>query len=89
MNYYIEELELMKKILCPNNPRIATNLNNIACTLHNLTKLEESFKYHTEALQLRREIFGEEHPETVSSLNNIASNLFNVGKLKEALDNFL
>ena len=88
MNYYLEELELMKKILDSNNPRIATNMNNIACTLHNLNRLEESFKYHTEALQLRKDIFGEEHPETVSSLNNIASNLFNVGKLKEALETF-
>ena len=79
----------MKKILDKKNPRIATNLNNIACTLHNLNKLEESFKYHQEALDLRREVFGEEHPETVSSLNNIASNLFNVGKLKEALGSFL
>lgn len=79
----------MKKLLDKNNPRIATTLNNIACTLHNLNRLDESFKYHTEALELRKEVFGEDHPETVSSLNNIASNLFNVGKLKEALETFL
>ncbi len=68
----------------PDDPRLATTLNNLAAFYQAQGKYPEAEPLHKRALAIREKTLGPEHPDLALSLNNLAMLYHDQGKYSEA-----
>ena len=81
---YQRALAIREKALGPEDPSVATSLNNLALLYDNQGKYTEAEPLHQRALAIREKVLGPEHPNVAQSLNNLALLYDNKGKYTEA-----
>ncbi|MBF8263420.1 MAG: tetratricopeptide repeat protein [Parachlamydiales bacterium] len=86
LGYFQESLELLKKILPDDDPRIAIAYGSVGISLNRADRSEEGQHYLSKALELQKKILGDDHPETAKSCANLAISLLNLGKHQQALE---
>jgi tetratricopeptide (TPR) repeat protein len=69
----------------PEDPRLATSLNNLAELYRAQGKLQEALPLYQRALAIWEKALGPNHPDVAQSLNNLAALYEAQGKLQEAL----
>lgn len=89
LGYFQESLELLKKILPEDDPRIAIAYGSVGISLNRAERSDEGQQYLSKALELQKKVLGEAHPETAKSYANLAISLFNLGKCQQALEHHL
>ncbi len=57
----------------PNDPRLATTLNNLALFYNTQGRYAEAEPLYKRALAIREKALGPEHPHVAASLNNLAA----------------
>jgi tetratricopeptide (TPR) repeat protein len=65
-------LAIHEKVLGPENPEVATALNNLAVLYHDQDGYAEAERLHKRALAIREKALGPDHPDLASSFNNLA-----------------
>ena len=68
----------------PQDPRLATSLNNLAALYKAQGKYAEAEPLHLRALAIREKVLGPEHPQVATSLNNLAELYRTQGKYAQA-----
>jgi tetratricopeptide (TPR) repeat protein len=68
----------------PEDPRLATSLNNLAGLYRAQGKLQEALPLYQRALAIREKALGPNHPNVVSVLTNYAATLRRLGRHTEA-----
>ena len=68
----------------PEDPRMATSLNNLAGLYHAQGKYAEAEPLLKRSLAMREEVLGPEHPEVARSLSSLAGLFHAQGKYAEA-----
>jgi len=68
----------------PQDPRLATSLNNLAVLYHQQGKYAEAEPLNKRALAIRKRVLGPAHPAVANSLNNLAALYHQQGKYDEA-----
>ena len=81
---FLEALKEAEKFGDPQDPRLATSLNNLASLYREQGKFPEAEPLHQRALAIREKALGPEHPDVGQSLNNLALLYHNQGKYAEA-----
>ncbi|KAL0929379.1 uncharacterized protein CTRU02_215545 [Colletotrichum truncatum] len=79
-----QTLELMQKVLGPENPSTLTSMSNLAGVLKSQGKYEEAEQMHRQTLELSQKVVGLDNPSTLTSMNNLAGVLKSQGKYEEA-----
>jgi hypothetical protein len=79
-----EALKRREGKLAPNDPKIATVLNNLASLLWVTNRLAEAEPLMRRALALDEAAYGPEHPKVARDLNNLAQLLKTTNRLAEA-----
>jgi tetratricopeptide (TPR) repeat protein len=69
----------------PQDPRLATSLNNLAALYYAQGKLQEALPLLQRSLAIREKALGPDHPDVALSLNNLAELYRAQGKLQKAL----
>jgi tetratricopeptide (TPR) repeat protein len=77
-------LELREKSLKPDDPALATSLNNLALLYAAQGKYGEAEPLHKRALATLEKALGPEHPQVATNLSNLASLYADQGKHQEA-----
>jgi eukaryotic-like serine/threonine-protein kinase len=81
---YERALEVDRRILGDDHPRVAMHLNNLAVVAQNMGDLRQAESLYREAIRRHERSFGERHPETVLSKGNYGLLLQREGRLAEA-----
>ena len=68
----------------PEDPRLATSLDNLAGMYMSQAKYAEAEPLHQRSLAIREKALGPEHPDVAQSLNNLAMQYHAQGKYAEA-----
>ena len=68
----------------PQDPRLATGLNNLAALYRAQGKYGEAEPFYKRALAIREKVLGPDHPDVATSLNNLAGLYETQGKYGEA-----
>ena len=68
----------------PEDPRLATSLNNLAVLYRAQAKYAEAEPLYQRALAIQEKVLGPEHPDVANSLNNLAFLYGAQGKYAEA-----
>lgn len=76
-------LRLREIKLGPNDPAVATALNNLALLLQPMNRWEEAESLMRRALDIDEQSFGAEHPNVARDLNNLATLLHDTNRLVE------
>jgi eukaryotic-like serine/threonine-protein kinase len=79
-----QALELLERVLGPDDPGVATGLENLGMVMSDQYAHEEAEALHRRAHEIRLRALGPEHPEVALSHANVATALTNRGKLVEA-----
>ncbi len=74
LEYQKKAQGLYEKVLPPNHPLMAINLDNIGITLQASGNLEEAEKYHREAVAMLEPALGA-HPDVAIAMDNLADTL--------------
>jgi tetratricopeptide (TPR) repeat protein len=82
--YYERALAICEKILGPEHPETALNLNNLGGLLQVTGDLAGARPYHERALAIREKVLGPDHKDTARSLGNLGYILQAEGDLIEA-----
>ncbi|MEL7036262.1 MAG: tetratricopeptide repeat-containing protein, partial [Cyanobacteria bacterium J06592_8] len=77
-------LEMIKKLLGPEHPDVATSLNNLALLYSSQGRYEEAEPLYQQALEMYKKLLGPEHPNVALSLNNLAELYSSQGRYEEA-----
>lgn len=77
-------LAIREKVLGPNHPDVAKQLNNLALLCQNQGKYAEVEAYYERALQIYQQRLGPDDPNVAKTLNNLASAYLKQGKFKKA-----
>ena len=77
-------LELRKKSLKPDDPKLATSLNNLALLYYTQGKYQEAEQLYHRALAIDEKALGPEHPGVARDINNLAELYRAQGKYQEA-----
>ncbi|WP_375771750.1 tetratricopeptide repeat-containing serine/threonine protein kinase [Archangium gephyra] len=83
---YERVLELRKKVLGPEHPKVISAYNNLGVALGALGKYEEARAAYEQALTLRRKTLGPDNPLVANSYSNLGTALGQLGKHDEARD---
>jgi len=86
LGYFEKSLELLKKTLPEDDPRLAIAYASVGISLNRAERSEEAQHNLSKALDLQKKVLGEDHPETAKSYSNLAICLFNLGKFQQALE---
>ncbi|HYO72481.1 MAG TPA: serine/threonine-protein kinase [Archangium sp.] len=81
---YERVLELRRKVLGPEHPKVIAALNNLGVALGALGKYEEARAVYEQALDLRRKTLGPDNPLVANSYSNLGTALGQLGKHDEA-----
>ncbi len=79
-------LELDRRALSGDHPRIKRDLNNLGLTLEEISDFDESERMLREGLDMSRRLFGETHPDVATAYQSLAHTLGNKGELAAAED---
>jgi eukaryotic-like serine/threonine-protein kinase len=77
-------LEIDRRALGDDHPRVAFRLGNLAIVAQNMGDLESAEKLYLDALQRQEHTYGERHPETAAAKGNYGLLLQREGRLAEA-----
>jgi len=81
---YERSLQIDRRALGEDHPRVARLLNNLAVVAQNMGDLPQSERLYNEALRRHELTFGERHPETAGIMGNLGLLLQREGRLAEA-----
>ncbi|MDB9387472.1 tetratricopeptide repeat protein, partial [Microcystis aeruginosa] len=81
---YLEALDLKKRLLGDNHPRVALSLNNLAALYESQGRYTEAEPLYLQALDLRKQLLGDNHPHVAICLNNLAALYDSQGRYTEA-----
>ena len=68
----------------PNDPRLATSLNNLAELYRAQGKYDQAEPLYKRSLAIREKALGPDHPDVATSLNNLAALYRKTGQVKTA-----
>jgi serine/threonine protein kinase len=81
---YERSLEIDRRVLGDDHPRVAIRLDNLAIVAQNMGDLALAERLYKESLRLQERIFGARHPETAAVKGNFGMLLQREGRLAEA-----
>ena len=81
---YERALEIDRRVLGDDSPRIATHLHNLAVVAQNLGELRQAESLYRDAIDREERAYGGQHPETASARGNYGLLLQREGRLVEA-----
>jgi eukaryotic-like serine/threonine-protein kinase len=81
---YEQALEIDRRALGADHPKIAFRLQNLAIVAQNMGELKEAEALYADALQREERTYGEHHPETAVTKGNYGLLLQREGRLAEA-----
>jgi tetratricopeptide (TPR) repeat protein len=79
-----QALEIDRRVLGDDDPRVAYRLNNLAIIAQNMGDLKLAETLYLDALKRQQHIYGDRHPETASAKGNYGLLLQREGRLSEA-----
>ncbi|MGA2092511.1 MAG: tetratricopeptide repeat protein [Sedimentisphaerales bacterium] len=82
--FYCHTLKIYKNSFGPDNPKIATVLNNLAELLRETGRYKEAEPFYRLALQIDEGAFGKDHSNIARDINNLALLLHETNRLTEA-----
>jgi serine/threonine protein kinase/tetratricopeptide (TPR) repeat protein len=77
-------LEIDRRVLGDDDPRVAYRLNNLAIVAQNMGDLRLAETLYLDALKRQEHIYGDRHPETATAKGNYGLLLQREGRLSEA-----
>jgi serine/threonine protein kinase/Tfp pilus assembly protein PilF len=77
-------LEIDRRLLGDNDPRVAIRLNNLAIVAQNMGDLQQAESLYRDAIRRNEQTYGERHPETAAAKGNYGLLLQREGRLAEA-----
>jgi serine/threonine-protein kinase len=81
---YERALEIDRRVLGDDHPRIALRLNNLAIVAQNMGDLKQAEALFRDALDRKERAYGDRHPETAITKGNYGLMLQREGRLTEA-----
>ena len=81
---YEKALEIDKRELGDDHPRLAIDLNNLAIVAQNMGNLQEAETLFRQAIERDQRAYGDSHPETAAAKENYGLLLQREGRLTEA-----
>ena len=81
---YERALEIDRRLLGEDHPRVAVYLHNLAFVMENLGDLGQAEKLYLEAIQRDQHAYGEHHPITAAAWGNYGLLLMRLGRMDEA-----
>ena len=81
---YERALEMDRRILGDDTPRVATHLHNLAVVAQNLGDLRQAEQLYRDAIAREERAYGADHPQTASARGNYGLLLEREGRLDEA-----
>jgi serine/threonine protein kinase/Tfp pilus assembly protein PilF len=81
---YQQALEIDRRALGDDHPRVAFRLQNLAIVAQNMGDLQQAETLYIDAIQRQERIYGDRHPETVIAKGNYGLLLQHEGRLTEA-----
>lgn len=81
---YERALEVDKRVLGDDHPRVAMRLNSLAVVAQNMGNLQKAEDLYLEAIRRHERTYGDRHPETILSKGNYGLLLQREGRLIEA-----
>jgi serine/threonine protein kinase len=77
-------LEIDRRVLGDDDPRVAFRLHNLAIVAQNMGDLKLAESLYLDALKRQEHIYGDRHPETIAAKGNYGLLLQREGRLSEA-----
>jgi eukaryotic-like serine/threonine-protein kinase len=81
---YERSLEIDRRVLGDDHPRVARRFNNLAIVAQNMGDLPRAERLYRESIRLHDHTYGERHPETAAVRGNLGLLLQREGRLAEA-----
>jgi eukaryotic-like serine/threonine-protein kinase len=81
---YERALDIDRRVLGDDHPRVAQHLENLAIVAQNMGELNQAEKLYRDALNRMESAYGERHPETAIAKGNYGLLLQREGRLTEA-----
>ena len=81
---YERSLEIDRRVLGDDHPRVALRLNNLAIVAQNMGDLPRAESLYRESIRRHERAYGERHPETAAVKGNFGLLLQREGRLAEA-----
>jgi serine/threonine protein kinase/Tfp pilus assembly protein PilF len=81
---YERALDVDRRILGDDHPRVATHLHNLAVVAQNMGDLRQAEALYRDAIARQERAYGSEHPETAGARGNYGLLLRREGRLQEA-----
>jgi serine/threonine protein kinase/Tfp pilus assembly protein PilF len=81
---YEQALEIDRRLLGDDSPRVATHLHNLAVVAQNMGDLRQSEALYRDAIARQERAYGGQHPETAKARGNYGLLLQREGRLAEA-----
>ena len=88
IDYYERALELGRKVLGREHPKVATYLNNLGTAWDSKGAYYKAIGYYKQALEIDSKVLGEEHPDTATDLNNLGEAWRAKGEYDKAIDHY-
>ncbi|CAF1614471.1 unnamed protein product [Rotaria sp. Silwood1] len=86
--YYEKSLDIYKKILSPNDLRLASSYNNIGAVYDNMGEYSKALSYYEKDLEITKKALPPNHPDLAASYNNIGMVYDNMGEYSKALSSY-
>jgi len=81
---YERALEVDRRVLGDDHPRVAMHLNNLAVVAQNIGDLKQAEALYRDAIRRQERVYGSQHPETAADKGNYGLLLQREGRLAEA-----
>ena len=88
LSSYKQSLEIMKVVLPPNHPNLATSYNNIGSVYMNMGEYSKALSSYEQSLEIRKVALPPNHPDLATFYNNIGSVYMNMGEYSKALSSY-
>ena len=86
LEFKLNALEICKKVLPPEHPRLAASYNNVGSTYGNLGNHSRALEFQLKALEICKKVLPPEHPHLAASYSNVGSTYGNLGDHSKALE---
>ncbi|WP_414527297.1 tetratricopeptide repeat protein [Nodularia chucula] len=86
---FLQNLELLKRLLGDNHLSVATSLNNLASLYKSQGRYDQAEPLFLQSLELYKRLLGDNHLSVATSLNNLASLYYAQGRYDQAEPLFL